>query len=589
MKRMCAIVCLACALALAADSAKSTLEAAQAALADGDYARAIEHAEQAAGVFHSRHNSTDEALACNIAGSAYLHTGEYDLALARYRTALSLDRQRHDAAGEVTRLTNIGSVYFFRGQYLEALGEYQHALQRVQEAGGDRQLVYANLATLYDQLGENDEALAYYQRALALGPNPPLLSGIGTLYLEMGNHPKAIESYRASLALHPDATTWEELGVTQANCVPQEFDTALTSFNEAVKVASAKELPLARLYRGEALYRLNRQEEAREDFRASGDNWLALYRLGDLTKALALRDLPLPSDFFPHKQTLYNTVIATTTDPVRLFTLLERAHESPIDPPQLEAVQARLASGSLLLEHWFGTTLWATSKHAGIAADPSAIPFAGVTQLLTVPPPSGPAPTGKYLDSFLPYASLLIRDEPWRTPLLPWRARELTVTNKHDLYTREAPILIFNASATTDLAHPNRSHLKISPAESLYRTEIQTLPLAKADVVILIASDPALVFSFAFLAAGARSTLTTLRPVPHAAAQQFVRHFLARLSAGETKARALRATSIAFPQYAPAFILTGDGQQPTRPVLSWWWIVTPALIAGGSIILLWRR
>lgn len=588
MKRVCAILCMAGALAWTSDTAKSTLEAARAALSGGDYPRAIEQAEQAASTYHSRHDLPNEALAANVAGSAYLYHGDYELALARYQRALQLDRQLHDASGEVTRLTNIGSVYFFRGRYLEALAEYQQALQRAREGGGDRQLVYANLARLYDQLGENYEALDYYRKALALGPTAPLLSGIGGLYRRMGNLSKADESYRAALALHPDAKTWEEIGVTQANYL-QDLASALTAFNEAVKVASAKELSLARLYRGEALYRLNRWEEAQDDFRASGDNWLSLYRLGDLTKALALRDAPLPSGFFPAKQTLYSAAMATTTDLAHLFNLLERVHEIPMEPPRLEAVQARLARGTLLLEHWFGITLWARRDRAGIATNPAEIPFAGITQLLIVPQPMGPAPTGKYADSFLPYASLLLRDEPWRTPLPPWCTRELSVTNKQDLYARDVPILIFNGSATTDLAYPNRSHLTLSPTESLFRGEIHSLPLAKTDLVILTASDPTLVFSFAFLAAGARSTLTTIQAVPETAAHEFVRHFLAVLAAGKSKAAALQDTRRSYPQYASAFILTGDGQLPTRPVLSWMWVIGPAIGAAGVIILLRRR
>ncbi len=596
MLRPCAILCIAAALAPAADNGQLALEAARAALDAGDYGHAVERAEQAASALHSRHDLSGEKLARNTAGSAYLYLGEYDLALERYRTALQIDRQQHDTGGEITRLANIGSVYFYRGRYSEALAQYHQAL----DLGGG-QLVFTNLATLYEQLGENQKALAYYQQALALGPSADLLSNAGTLYRRLGDPAKALESYRTARALYAnerrsnqEVRTLEDIGVTLAMDL-HDPNGALASFTEALNLATPRDAPLAHLFRGEALYRMNRPEAADSDYRAAGDLWLALYRLGDLTKALAAPDTPMPSGFFPARRELYDTAIAHilqsgNPDPRQLFELLERAHHSPADPPSLEAVQTRLASGSLLIEYCKSagrnTALWATRDRAGIGMD---FPLAGVTHLLIVP--DGPPETSMdpYAVSYLPYASFLLRDEPWRTPLMPWRTRRLTVTAKRDLSNSEAPIIAFTGPAVADPEDPDRSHIVLSPADSLYRGEIESLPLSKTDLAVLPAADAAQVFSRAFLAAGARSTLTTLWPVPAPQTAQFMGRFYAELSAGKNKADALRAARLASGAACAAFILTGDGQLPTRPVLSWWWVVAAGFLASSVIFVILRR
>ena len=466
---------------------------------------------------------------------------------------------------------------------------------------GGGQLVFTNLATLYQQLGENQKALGYYQQALSLGPGADLLSNAGTLYRRLGDTAKALESYRTARDLYKsdhraeqEVRTLEEIGVTQAVDL-HDLNSALASFTEAVKLAPPRDAALAHLFRGEALHRMHRSDAAVDDFRAAGDIWLALFRLGDLTTALSVRDKPLPSGFFPARRELYDAAIARilqsgSPDPQGLFDLLERAHDSPADPASLQAVQTRLAPGSLLIEYWssegLNTALWATKEHAGIGMD---FPLAGITQLLIVP--DGPSKTSmdRYAVSYLPNASFLLRDEPWRTPLMPWRTRRLAVTAKRDLYNSEAPIVAFHSPAVADREDPDRSHIVLSPTDLLYRGEIQSLPLAKADLVVLPASDPAHVFSRAFLAAGARSTLTTLWPIPAPQAGEFLRRFYAELSSGKNKAEALRTARLASGPAGATFILTGDGQLPTRPVLSWWWVVAAGFLASSVILAILRR
>jgi hypothetical protein len=76
-----------------------------------------------------------------------------------------------------------------------------------------------------------------------------------------------------------------------------------------------------------------------------------------------------------------------------------------------------------------------------------------------------------------------------------------------------------------------------------------------------------------------------------------MRLFYEHLGRGETKAESLRAAKLTFlhsgnqlslPKYWGAFVLTGDGQAPIRPLLSWAWFIGPAVALALVTFLLYR-
>jgi CHAT domain-containing protein len=122
----------------------------------------------------------------------------------------------------------------------------------------------------------------------------------------------------------------------------------------------------------------------------------------------------------------------------------------------------------------------------------------------------------------------------------------------------------------------------------LYLKEAYELPLANVELAVLSACDTERgrvlagegveSFSRAFLAAGAKSTVTTLWRVPDATTADFMRIFYSHLQRGATRAEALRlaklrflrsGTALADPHYWAAFVLTGDGLRPVSTALRW--------------------
>jgi tetratricopeptide (TPR) repeat protein len=148
------------------------------------------------------------------------------------------------------------------------------------------------------------------------------------------------------------------------------------------------------------------------------------------------------------------------------------------------------------------------------------------------------------------------------------------------------------------------------PATYLFLKEAYELPLTDVELAVLSACDTGRgrvlagegveSFSRAFLAAGARSTVTTLWRVPDTTTASFMRIFYHHLQRGASRAEALRRAKLRFlgsggrlrhPHYWAAFVLTGEGLQPVSTAVHWRTITIVAIMAGLAAIAVraWMR
>lgn len=175
-----------------------------------------------------------------------------------------------------------------------------------------------------------------------------------------------------------------------------------------------------------------------------------------------------------------------------------------------------------------------------------------------------------------------------------------------------APLLHIATHAFVDPGAIEQSRILFSaqrrggPATYLFLNEAYELPLKDVELAVLSACDTERgrllagegveSFSRAFLAAGARSTVTTLWRVPDTTTAAFMRVFYHHLQRGMTRAEALRRAKLRFresdPHYWAAFTLTGDGLRPVSTAVRWWSIVAIALavsLAGVVVAMLIRK
>ncbi len=410
--------------------------AADISVSLGRYTDAVTEATEALNLRRALRDQAKIGDDYNTLGLAHQYLGDYPAALNSYRKAFDSDRAQGDVEGEVTRLNNIGNVFYFQGHYSDALAAYEDATQRLSDFAAEpwysakRQLTIANLAALFQRLGQEPRALEYYRQlagaphSMASSEQAQLLLNEGALYRRLGDPVKALELYRSAQALfatdrHRDGEigALRNIGIALALDL-NDFPRALAAFSRAVEMAQRSSnnrgLAQARLYRGELLRRLRRTEEAQSDLRAalrdaqsSGlveEQWKALYALGkmegteeaaaeDYRQAISviesvrsgLRLTSLRNDFLADKRDVYDSLIdlrlrnpATTPGEIfnwmersRARTLLDRVRTRvPLLNPELGAIQSRLAPGMVLVEFWMGAdhaaALWMTKTGAGL-------------------------------------------------------------------------------------------------------------------------------------------------------------------------------------------------------------------------------
>jgi tetratricopeptide (TPR) repeat protein len=185
------------------------------------------------------------------------------------------------------------------------------------------------------------------------------------------------------------------------------------------------------------------------------------------------------------------------------------------------------------------------------------------------------------------------------------------------LQRSSAPLLHLATHAVADINAMEQSRLLFSPAagdapaDYLFLKEAYDLPLEDVELAVLSACDTErgqLVrgegvqsFSRAFLAAGARSTVTTLWRVADRPTAELMRIFYRHLQRGLPRDEALRQAKLSFaqsggalahPHYWAAFVLTGEALQPIQRAVPWSWIplsIGGVLLAAAAAVAMLRR
>lgn len=177
-----------------------------------------------------------------------------------------------------------------------------------------------------------------------------------------------------------------------------------------------------------------------------------------------------------------------------------------------------------------------------------------------------------------------------------------------------ASLLHVSTHAVADMDDPERSRLLFSPDQSgqpndyLFLKELYDLDLRGMSLATLSACDTERgrlvpgegiqAFSRALLAAGSRSSLTTLWRVPDQPTSQFMQQFYYfLLKKHESKAEALRLTKLEFlhsgtelshPRYWAAFVLNGEGSETVPRFIPWQLLVMPLPLLALAVYLFVR-
>jgi tetratricopeptide (TPR) repeat protein len=248
-------------------------------------------------------------------GDVLARQGRLEEAIAEFRAAIAL------RPGYWPHYNALGSSLLRAARYEEAA----EAFSRVLERQSDNASAHANLGAAYQFLGRLDEALASYERAVAIRPTPAAYSNIGSIHHRRGEFARAVEAYNRALQLAPNvAATHRNLGDAYRRL--KRSSDAQAAYRNAVRLTQAD-------------LSVNRNDPL---LNAS----LAVYAAKAGDTALAHRQLQIVDDLGASDvEVLYRVAVAhaLVRAPDRAMEALERAVASGYSPTEV-AVDDDLAT-----------------------------------------------------------------------------------------------------------------------------------------------------------------------------------------------------------------------------------------------------
>ena len=140
---------------------------AETELALGHYPETVRSGQECAA---EPHVSPEIAASClSIAGQGLLLAGQYSEARTVFLRALEVARSGSLPHAEVSILNNLGSGAYYQGAYAESYGTYERARSLLEAhpraSWHDRlqKVTLANMAMLYQRVGQLERALAIYR------------------------------------------------------------------------------------------------------------------------------------------------------------------------------------------------------------------------------------------------------------------------------------------------------------------------------------------------------------------------------------------------------------------------------------------
>ena len=126
--------------------------------------------------------------------TAYLRSGQKNEAIDAYQKAIQIGPYYW------ANYNSLGLAYYELGDYDKALT----ALQRIAELAPEISFGYENVGVVYFSQGKFKESIPYFQKALAIMPNPVLYSNIGTAYFYLERYAESVPMFEKAVAMNPN-------------------------------------------------------------------------------------------------------------------------------------------------------------------------------------------------------------------------------------------------------------------------------------------------------------------------------------------------------------------------------------------------
>jgi tetratricopeptide (TPR) repeat protein len=163
-------------------------------------------------------------------GGTYWAGGRHQEAVQTLRDALDLARSLEDTRLQSYIYNGLGSVYRALKQYDQAIAAFQRAIA----LDPDDAYPHNNLGNVYRALKQYDQAIAAFQRAIALNPDYATPhNGLGNVYSDRQQYDQAIAAFQRAIELDPDyARIHNNLGLVYRDM--RQYDQAIAAFQRAI-------------------------------------------------------------------------------------------------------------------------------------------------------------------------------------------------------------------------------------------------------------------------------------------------------------------------------------------------------------------
>lgn len=182
-----------------------------------------------------------------LSGEAKIGLGDYEDALLDLEQSLQLyERKGRAPTLEAERVRNwLGLAYYYLNKHQLAVEQHQLCLKAIQRGWIDdlhfTMQVYCNLANENHHLGNHQEALEQYRKALQLADNGEDKSALAAIYWGLGLAYRSIDNLAtAKLYLHKSSDLYQQLGeLNRAGTVKTNLGLALVDRKEFIEAEEA--------------------------------------------------------------------------------------------------------------------------------------------------------------------------------------------------------------------------------------------------------------------------------------------------------------------------------------------------------------
>lgn len=233
-------------------AAKAIVARAENALTVGNYAQCERLAQALSSLAQASGSSRLRMQSEVYRGVLARRYGNLDGAIEHQHNALELADTLGDESIRSRTLAHLGTIYRDRGDFAQALDYQTQALVIAEKIDDRTELVYRNLALLYNELGDDATSKSYFEKAIKAairhGDPSHYASAYGSysnLLNDTGDFAGALNAARETLSLDHvlddrPAIAFEELEIGRALTGLKRLDEARTSLESAL--ANGREL-----------------------------------------------------------------------------------------------------------------------------------------------------------------------------------------------------------------------------------------------------------------------------------------------------------------------------------------------------------